>query len=81
MKYSKDGPFNDPVVRCDACQRLILVEKLKEMGSCVCGARKVRNVKAFSQKEMKMMKRWDIDPDFLVLFEKMDDTGVCSAGR
>ena len=32
-RYSKDAPFSDPVVRCDACGKLILVEKLKKLGT------------------------------------------------
>lgn len=79
MKYSKDGQFSDPVVRCDSCQRLLLVEKLKTMGACVCGGRKVRNVRSCNEEELKAMTQWGIDPEFITLFEPMDETGVCNA--
>lgn len=79
MQYSKDGPFSDPVVRCDSCQRLLMVEKLKAMGACICGSRKVRNIAGYNDKELEAMKKWNIDPDFIALFEPIDETGVCDA--
>ena len=74
--YESDAPFQDPVVRCDSCQRILMVEKLKEMGSCICGSRKVRNLKGFNEKEAALMKEWAIDPAFLKLFEPIDSKGV-----
>ena len=75
-KYSKDGEFTDPVVRCDSCQKILLVQALRERGGCVCGSRKVRNVGNFSEEEMQEMKNWGIDEDFLVLFEAVEALGV-----
>lgn len=79
-KYSKDGAFTDPVVRCDSCQRIIMVAKLKEMGACFCGSRKVKNLRGFTDAEERQMRAWGIDPDFLALFEMIPDQrgiGAC----
>jgi hypothetical protein len=75
-RYSKDGAFNDPVVRCDVCQRLLLVDRLRTEGACVCGSRKVRNVFSFNPEEMAEMKDWGIDTEFLALFEETSGAGV-----
>lgn len=72
--YESDAPFHDPVVRCDSCQRILMVSKLREMGGCICGSRKVRNLKGFDDKEQALMIEWEIDPAFLALFEPMADT-------
>lgn len=73
-KFSKDGPFNDPVVRCDGCQRLLLVAELNEMGMCKhCSNTRVKNVRAGNSEDWGIMQRWAkeglIDTDFLKLFE------------
>lgn len=73
MEYSKDGPFTDPVVRCDSCRRLLLAETLRKEGCCKCGMRKIRNVASFDEDELEKMKKWGVDPDFLKLFEAVDD--------
>jgi hypothetical protein len=75
-KYSKDAPFEDPVVRCDSCQRLLLVSKLKEFGACLCGNTKVRNVRGFNDAEQAKMEEWGVDPAFLKLFEPVDAEGM-----
>lgn len=76
-QYSKDGIFMDPVVRCDSCHKLLLVEKLKETGRCpACGTRKVRNVFSYTPEEREQMVAWAVDNDFLKLFEPVEDTGV-----
>jgi hypothetical protein len=74
--YGKDDPFNDPVVRCDSCSRILLVTKLREIGNCVCGSRKVRNVLGFTESEHDVLESWDVDPKWLRLFESVDDTGI-----
>lgn len=51
-----------------------MVSKLREMGGCICGSRKVRNLKGFDDKEQALMIEWEIDPAFLALFEPMADT-------
>lgn len=77
QKYSKDGPFVEPVVRCDACQDLILMSVLKKVGSCPgCSNTRVRNVRTMKQEDMDRAKAWanegKIDPDWLKLFEGYD---------
>lgn len=73
MKYGKDGPFEDPVVRCDSCAKLIRTETLRGLGSCECGNRKVRNLLVFNDAERAQMVEWGVDPDFLALFGEHKD--------
>lgn len=76
-KYDKDGPFNDPIVRCASCQKIILRETIRDAGMCpVCGNRRVTNVLLLSEEEMANLKTRNIDPDFLELFEGRDIDGV-----
>lgn len=72
-KYDKDAAFADPVVRCDSCNTIILVETLKKLGMCKCGNRKVRNLQIMDDKEFEQMKAWGVDPDFLALFAERTD--------
>lgn len=75
-KYDTDGPFEDPVVRCCDCSKLIFRGSIKKFGSCPhCGNRRVRNVLAMTGEEMEMLKKKDIDPVFLALFEGVPDDG------
>ena len=67
-KYDKDAPFNDPVVRCDSCNKIIRLETLKDLGMCSCGNRKIRNLQTFSKEEEAQMLEWGVDPAFLALF-------------
>lgn len=71
--YGKDEPFNDPVVRCDSCGALVNRNVLHQLGSCdKCGSRKVRNVRTFTSEELEQMKGWNVDPEFLKLFESVE---------
>ena len=72
-KYSPDGPFVEPVLRCDGCGKLVLLERLHAEGACLCGNRRVKNVATFDDAEWRMMKDWDVDPDFLALFEQRSE--------
>lgn len=72
-KYSKNGPFTDPVVRCHECRKIVRVEKLKERGSCSCGCRKVQELRGFTREERDKMDDWGIDPDFLAIFGEVSD--------
>ena len=69
-KYGKDLVFNDPVLRCDKCKKLILRSDLTTSGMCSgCGNRKVGNVMGFGLFEyLKMRFWWKVDPDFLKIF-------------
>lgn len=72
-KFSHDGPFSDPVVRCDACQVLILTDDLKKNGVCECSNTRVRNLRAINEKDKAIIRKWidegKVDPDFLIIFE------------
>jgi predicted RNA-binding Zn-ribbon protein involved in translation (DUF1610 family) len=73
-KYSKDGEFTDPIVRCTECQGIIFREKLQTIGMCPkCGNRRVRNVLTMNEKELAFVKEKGIDPDFLKLFEMVEE--------
>jgi hypothetical protein len=77
QKYSKDGPFVEPVVKCDACQALLLKEELRTSGQCKhCGNTRVRSVRAMTEADMVLAKVWaetgKIDPDWLKLFEEAE---------
>lgn len=73
QKYSKDGPFNDPVVRCDKCQTLLFVPEIKRLGGCTrCGNTRVGNVRVLTEEEMAQANIWvsegKIDAAWLSLF-------------
>lgn len=69
-KYGKDGAFEDPVVRCESCHKLVRVEVLCQRGRCACGATRVRNVESMTEEEAgQLREEWHIDPAFLALFE------------
>lgn len=77
QKYSKDGPFNDPVVRCDSCQALLLRTELHQHGMCKhCGNTRVRNLRTMNEGDWALLETWaetgKIDPDFLKLFEGVE---------
>lgn len=74
QKYSKDGPFQEPVVMCDSCTTLQLVVDLHRHGMCTeCGNTRVRNVRSMNEKNAERAKAWiaegKLDPDWLRLFE------------
>lgn len=59
INYLKDGPFKEPVIRCDGCSRLILLETVKNIGGCNhCGNRRIRNVQTITEDEMPQVKQW-----------------------
>ena len=71
MDYGKDGPFNDPVVRCDKCSKILLLEKIRQDGVCPhCGARRIRNLLAYNDEELSQMKRWAVPNEFIALFQE-----------
>lgn len=72
-KYSKDGPFSDPVVRCNGCSQIQKSEDLRRLGMCTkCGNTRVSNLRQFSEEEWQLMQKWGIDPQFLALFADLD---------
>lgn len=73
-RYSKDGAFSDPVVRCDGCHKLVRIEAIKNVGCCPnCGNKRVRNVLVFNQEELEQLKEWKIDTEFISLFESKQE--------
>jgi len=77
LKYHKDAPFQDPVLRCDSCQKLMLNTIMHALGKCPnCGNRKVRNVTTMNNDEYDWMKEKNIDPEFLALFESMPEVEI-----
>jgi len=73
-KYDKTSEFLDPVVRCDSCQKIIKRETIHKCGLCPgCGNKRVRNVLAFNDEELKQTIEWNIDPEFTDLFERVSD--------
>jgi len=74
MRYSNDGPFDDPVIRCTECQHLIFRGEIEKFGSCPkCSSRRMRNVLNMSGEEMEMLRAKQIDENFLKLFEGVQD--------
>jgi len=71
-RYSKDGPFNDPAVKCDSCRKILLREDIQKYGCCTCGCRRVRNILAMSGEDMEYLKSKNVDPAFLSLFEGVE---------
>jgi DNA polymerase II large subunit len=74
QKYSNDGAFTDPVVRCCDCSRILLREQIQKSGGCsYCGNRRVRNVLNMTGDEMAELKTKGIDEGFISLFEGVTD--------
>ena len=73
-RFSKDGPFEDPVVRCCECQVLITREQIQKFGGCPkCGNKRIRNVLNMTGNEMEALRTKQISEDFLKLFEEASD--------
>ena len=73
MKYAKDGPFDDPVVRCCDCQRIIFRAEIARYGGCPeCGNKRIRNILTLKPIEMQMLRDKQIDENFLKLFEAIE---------
>ena len=71
--YGSEGPFTDPVLRCDSCQTLVRRVTLHKLGSCPkCGNKRVRNVTIFNEDEKIQMIKWGFD-EFVDEFEAVDD--------
>ena len=75
-KYSHDGEFSEPLVRCDSCSKLIFTKELAENGMCTCGNMRVRNVRTLriddDVDEWKQIQEWvkegKLDPDWANLW-------------
>jgi predicted RNA-binding Zn-ribbon protein involved in translation (DUF1610 family) len=74
-KYPVDGPFKEPVLRCDSCSNLVLASSLREIGMCPhCGNTRVRNARTMNDDDMDKAHKWIrdgvLDPDWLHLFKE-----------
>ena len=68
---SVSSPFAEPVVRCNECRKVLLMEKLLETGSCKhCGCRKVCKVKSLNDEDLRLVRQWDVDSEWLALFQE-----------
>jgi rRNA maturation endonuclease Nob1 len=73
-KYDGDQQFDDPVVRCTGCTKILFKEQIQKIGKCVyCGCRKVRTVDMLSDSEIKLMKNKKIDSVFQTFIEWLID--------
>lgn len=74
-KLSKYDPkstegFQDPVLRCDTCAKIVKNETIHKLGACPnCGNKKMKHLRAYNSGELETMKRWKVDPEFLAQFE------------
>ena len=76
-KYGKEDGFNDPVVRCTECSKVFARETLRDKGMCpACGNKRVRNCLTFSETEMESLKNSGVDPDFIALFEGVEENAL-----
>ena len=74
-KYNKEGAFVEPVLICDSCTKVVLLDDLHKQGMCPeCGNTKVRNVKILNDENLLRVNKWieegKVDPDWLKLFEE-----------
>jgi len=75
--------FNDPVLRCDQCSELTHRDFIsKHAGCCHCGNKRFKNVRGLSEMEHTALtagtleigkKSYDMDPDFLALFQEVEN--------
>lgn len=73
QKYSKDGPFSEPVLRCDSCNKVVLLVDLKTAGMCPhCGTTRVNNVRTLTDEDRMTVEKWiaegKVKADWLDLF-------------
>jgi len=62
------GTFNDPVVRCVDCQRVVSRSEIHVFGMCPgCGTKRVKNVLLLTQDEMEVVE--EKFPDFALCFD------------
>lgn len=74
QKYSKDGDFKEPILKCESCNKVVLLTDLRKIGMCpFCGNTRVRNIRTMTEEDMTTVKRWieegKCDPEWLALFE------------
>ena len=75
--------FNDPVLRCDSCSKLVHRKFITVYAGCNhCGNKRFRSINGLSSEEHRTLKdgtyklnldNYKIDPDYLNLFEEVED--------
>ena len=54
--------FNDPVLRCDSCSKIVKRSSLHKFGSCPdCGNKRIRNLTIFNSEERSQMIKWGFE--------------------
>ena len=70
----KNEGFTDPVLRCDSCAKIVLTEKVTDLGYCNhCGNKRFRNVLNFNDEEAEMMRKAGVKEEFFALFKGVED--------
>lgn len=74
--------FNDPILRCTGCTKIVHRAWISARGGCNhCGNRRFQNINGFDDDEYNQlvngtydlgMKEYKIDPDFFKLFEQSE---------
>jgi len=65
--------FDDPVLRCDSCQKLVRRITLHKLGCCNhCGNKRMRNLTIFNDEEKAKMEAWGFE-DFVNEYEPVDE--------
>ena len=64
-----EDEFDDPVLRCDSCTKLVKRTTLHKLGACgKCGNKRIRNLNNMTGKEQKKIEKWGYS-EFLKKFE------------
>jgi len=72
--FSDKEGFSDPILRCDSCNKTVMVTKVHKFGFCNhCGNKRFRQVINLSEEEMKNLKELNVSQDFLNNFKEVDD--------
>lgn len=72
IKSENEG-FNEPVLRCDSCKKMVVKDTINEIGMCnYCGNKRFRPVDVFNDDELVQIKKLDNSENFLMLFKEAD---------
>jgi len=82
IDYNGKG-FNDPIVRCEGCAKLVHRKYISKIGGCNhCGNKRFKSLRGLTGDEFKAisegtydfsMKSYTIDPDYLEMFEETEE--------
>ena len=66
--------FNEPVLRCDSCNKIVIKNAITTLGLCNhCGNKRFRSVDVISELELIQIKKLDGAEAFLELFKEVPD--------